>query len=203
MANPPNPQFLPDIPFDIPESLQNLLIEMKLALENLTVDPGPPSQPTGLTLTRAYPGIVVAWNRTLKAARYIVFRNTTSSFATAQIVHVLVNIDNTSVLDITQDEAVDAVLFYWVVAENAFGTRGPISAMKSTGNSTAPPIIIGGLTNETDFIFTHIQAEGDEFNDTLSLAGSYLGPTSVLIWDYTEGDEDYWITPFTTDYRIF
>lgn len=199
-SRPINPQFLPPIGFDVPEWLQNWLAEVSTIVENLAIDPNPPAQPTGVTLTQAYPGIVVRWNKTIGAARYVVFRNTSGTFGTAQIVAVLPGQNNVSTLNITQDLASNATIYYWVVAENASGVRGPVSALTSTANS-APPTP-GTITTETVLIFPFTYADPDELNDALGLAGGDFADTRTTVWAYSEGDEDHWLSNDLEEVRI-
>lgn len=189
---PSNPQFLPPIGFDVPEWLQNWLAEVSTVIEGLAVDPNPPAQPTGVNLTQAYPGIVVRWNQTIGASRYVVYRNTSGTFETAQIVAILPGQTNISTLNITSDLASNATIYYWVVAENASGIRGPISAMVSTGNSQPP--VPGTITTETDTIFPFTYCDPDELEPALGLAGGDFRDTDVPIWAYSEGDEDFYET---------
>ena len=188
---PSNPQFLPPIGFDVPEWLQNWLAEVSTVIEGLAVDPTPPAQPTGVNLTQAYPGIVVRWNQTIGASRYVVYRNTSGTFETAQIVAILPGQTNISTLNITSDLASNATIYYWIVAENASGIRGPISAMVSTGNSTPP--IPGTITTSTDLTMAFIATDPDEWNEIVALAGTDLGSDSNVIW-MSEGEDGYWIT---------
>lgn len=195
----PNPiRELPDIGLtDTPLWLQQWCQAVAEQLEGLGRVGDPPAQVTGVTLTQAYPGILIQWNKTLGAARYAVFRSTTGVFATASLVHVLNHIDNISVLNITQDVAVGTALYYWVVAENAASVRGPLSAMGQIDSPSAPPIpsspagaIIG--ISDLDWTFLYIQAERDEWNDTMALVQNSVASNSPDPWMYTEGDDDFW-----------
>src|SRR3990167_7084612 len=86
----------PDIPLDIPWSLQGLLEWIVKNLRSLIKDPDPAAQPPGVTITKNNLGNNVSWNRALKARGYQAFRNTTSDIATAVLFREFPGNDNTS-----------------------------------------------------------------------------------------------------------
>lgn len=146
-------QFLPDIGLDVPQWLQNFLAVTKSRLESLYIDPDPPGQVTGFTITAANSGVLLNWNPAPKAARYSVYRNTSADLSTATFIASRQGNDNISYFDVG-DQLNEATLYYWVVPENAAGVHGPTSRMLSTANIS----IVGNTT--PDLPFTGVLGDG-------------------------------------------
>ncbi len=188
MAQKPQPlRTLPDIGTGIPTWEHIFLAQVKSRLEDLYNDPNPPGQVQNLHLTQIYPGILVAWNKTIGASRYVVYRNTVGTFSTATVVATLSRIDNVTFFNVTTAFEQNIVLYYWVRAENASGVAGPLSAMVPIPNSGPGTISI------YDMAFAFMMADPDEWNDALVLAGSDVTGASSPLFMYTESDDSFWL----------
>ena len=202
MALDPNQIQLPQLPMDLDTALRNYLEALQAIVAAQDIDDTPPSLVTNVTLMSVYPGILISWALTAKAHSYIVYRNTSGTFATASPIVQLTGNGNVSYFDVTQALG-DVTAYYWVRGLNQLGTGGPLSAMVSTANSQAPgPGLIPGAIDSSLMALAIPDDDlpqdfGAEFFDS-----SVDVTDSVAFWAAMSEDEDFVTTPFSYDYRI-
>lgn len=132
--------FLPQLPPNIPVELRRFLVAVAQKLEELVVDPDPPAQVTNVTATKNNLGILLEWDEALKAHRYRVYRNVTTTFAAtttssgASIIGELAGRRNTSFIDTADQLNTNQTRYYWISAVSESNQEGPISGMISSTN---------------------------------------------------------------------
>ena len=183
-----------EIGFDVPEWLQNKLIEYDQFLRGLVVDRDPPGIVGNIALERAYPGIRLTWTQASKAARYLIYRNTSNSFVLSTLIAVLPGIDNVAYFDLTTNLSPIDTIFYWIVAQNTAGISGPVAEAISTPNSVAPaPGQIDDAANGELILklgvestgWPAILALGDGADDDVAVWSSGLEPSAYEGAGYT------------------
>lgn len=196
---------LPPLPLDMDDLIgwRNWAQEMMARVAATTLDSTPPALVANVTLNPVYPGIVVAWNPTLKADSYIVYRNTSGTFSTASPIIQLKGNGNISYFDVTQALGTGTI-YYWVQGVNALGTLGPVSAMVSTANSQAPgPGIIPGVIDSSLMV---LAIPDDDLPQDFGLSfmdGTAEVSGSVTFWATQADDEDYFTgPPFSGDFAF-
>lgn len=136
--------FLPQISSIVPHSLHRFLIAAAETVEMLTVNKNLPSIPQNLTITTNNFGVYLTWTRSLDAARYVIYQNSSNSFTTARAI-AAVDDPTTRFLDTQRDSA---RRYYWVRGENSLGDNGPVSLMVSVIPSARQDVHDFGATGD-------------------------------------------------------